>query len=78
MTGEIAVASHELFAAADGLFKRKVLKAMERIVVHERPHRPILRDDFTRKVNDPTQLHASGFDVGRRDYRFHTSDPVTE
>ena len=61
MAGQIAVAPHELFAAPDGLFKRKVLEAMERIVVHEGPHRPVLRDDFACEVNDPTQLHPSEF-----------------
>ena len=50
---------------------------MERIVVHEGPHRPILRDHFAGEVNDTAQLHASGFDVDRRVYRFHASDSVS-
>src|SRR5215467_4539054 len=78
ITGKITVTPHELFAAPDCLLKREVLEAVERIVVDEGPHRPILRDYFTREMNNPAQLHASGYDVGRRNYRFHASDPVTE
>src|SRR5262245_7444547 len=78
MTGKITVTPHELFAAPDCLLKWEVLEAVERLVVDECPHRPILRDYFTLEMNNPAQLHASGLDVGRRNYRFHASDPVTE
>src|SRR5262249_58129651 len=78
MTGKITVTPHELFAASDCLLKREVLEAMEWIVVDERPNRPILRDHCSREINNPAQLPACGYDVGRRNYRFHARDPVTE
>ena len=65
MAGKIAVASHELFAAPDGFFKRKIFEAVEWIVVDEGPHRPVLRDDFAREADHAAQFHPSGFNVGR-------------
>jgi hypothetical protein len=49
---------------------------MEWVVVHESPHRPVLRDDFACEVDDPPQLHPSRFDVGPVLYLFHGNDPV--
>src|SRR5262249_810063 len=76
MAGQVAIASQELFAPPDGLFERKILETMERVVVHESPHRPVLRDDFACEVDDPSQLHPSRFDVGPVLYLFHGNDPV--
>jgi hypothetical protein len=32
-------------------------------VVDEGPHRPVLRNDFTRKTDDAAQFHSPGFNV---------------
>ena len=73
---EVPIPSHELLAAPDGFLERQILKTMERIVMHERPHRPILGDDFSCELDDPSQLHPSGFDVDRRGYLFHANVPM--
>ena len=73
--GEITMSSHELLAAPGRLFKREILEAMKRIVMDEGPHRPVLRNHFAGELDHAAQLHPSGFDVDRRVYRFHTSDP---
>jgi hypothetical protein len=77
LTRKIPVAAHELFAAPDGLFKRKVFQTVKRVVMHEGAHRPVLRDDFTCEMDNPSQFHPSRFDVGRTIYLFHLSDSVT-
>ena len=77
ITGQIPIPSHELLAAPDGFLERQILKTMERIVMYERPHRPVLGDDFSCELDDPSQLHPSGFDVDRRGYLFHANNPVT-
>ena len=66
LAGEIAIAAHELFAAPDRFFERKIFKTMEWIVMHERPHRPILRNDFAGEMDDSAQFHPPRFDVDRR------------
>ena len=63
IAGEIAVASQELLATPDGFFKREILQAMKRVVMHEGPHGPILRDDFAREADDAAEFHAPGFNV---------------
>src|SRR5689334_13052555 len=72
--GEITAAAHELFAAADRFFKGKVFETVERVVMHEGPHGPILRDDFPGEADDAAQLHPPGFNVGRALYRVHVDD----
>src|SRR5580765_6176859 len=76
MAGEVAAASQELVAAPDGLLERKVFKAMERIMVHESPHRPILRDDFACEMDNPSQFHSPRFEVWSVLYLFHTNNSV--
>jgi hypothetical protein len=61
VAGKIAVPSQELFAASDGFFKREVLEAVERIVMHEGPHRPVLGNDLTRQADHAPEFHAPGF-----------------
>jgi hypothetical protein len=77
MTGKIAVAAHELFAAPDRLFKWEVFQTVKRVVMHEGAHRPVLRDDLAREMDYSSQFHPSRFDVGRAIYLFHLSDSVT-
>src|SRR5262245_34406641 len=76
MARQVAVASQELLAAPHCLLERKVFKAMERFVVHERPHRPILRDDLACEMDHPSQLHSPRFDVGSVLYLSHTNNSV--
>ena len=59
VTGKIAVAAHELFAALDGLFKRKVFQAVKRVMMHKGAHGPVLGDDFACEMDNPSQLHPS-------------------
>jgi len=40
-----------------------ILEAMERIVMHEGPHRPILSNDLARQADHTPKFHASGFNV---------------
>jgi hypothetical protein len=65
LAGKIAAAAHELLASADRLLERKIFEAVKRIVMYERPHRPILGDDLSGKANHAAQLHPFGLDVGR-------------
>ena len=71
VAGQVAVASQELLAAPDGIFKRKIFQTVKRVVVNEGPHRPVLRDDFAGEADDASQLHPSRFDVGPILYLFH-------
>jgi hypothetical protein len=51
---------------------------VKRIVVHERPHRPILSNDFAGELDDAAQLHPSGLDVDCTVYLFHVDDSFAE
>ena len=64
VAGKIAIRSQELFAAPDGFFKRKIFEAMERIVMHEGAHRPVLGNDRARQANLASEFRTSGCNVG--------------
>ena len=63
MAGQIALATHELFAAAHGFVEGQVLQAVQRVVVDECPHRPVLREDFARPLDDVAQVSPRGVDL---------------
>jgi hypothetical protein len=75
---KVAIPTHELLAATNRFLEREIFETVERIVVHERPHRPILGDDFAGELHDAAQLHPSGLDVDRTVYLFHVDDSFTE
>ena len=63
-----------MYYAPDGFFEGEIFEAMERVVMHEVPHRPILGDDLAREADHTPELHASGFDIDGLVYRFHETD----
>jgi hypothetical protein len=77
LAGEIALASQKLPAAPDRLLKRQILEAMEWIVVHEVPHRPVARNHFTGDTDDAAKRHATSFKVGGGVYWFHVRNSIT-
>jgi len=74
--GEIAVPSEELFPAPDGFFEGEIFEAMEGIVMHEVPHRPILGDNLACEADHAPELHAFGFNIDGLIYRFHETDSI--
>jgi hypothetical protein len=57
--------------------KRQVFEAMQRVVMDEGAHGPVLRDHFTRKTHDTAKLHSAGVGILPACYLFHRRDPIS-
>lgn len=53
------------------LVKMMVFQTMEGIVMHKGAHRPVIRYDFARKPDQPSQLHPLVFAIGDCGYLIH-------
>src|SRR5581483_4404362 len=76
VAGQIAFSAQELAAPLDRLLERQALQAVQRIVMHEGPHGPVLSDDFAREADRPAKLHPLGVGIGGGRHRFHVVDSV--
>src|SRR5437773_11160066 len=54
--GKITMPAQKRPSTTDCLMKRQVFEAMQRVVMDEGAHGPVLRDHFTRKTHDTAKL----------------------
>ncbi len=57
---QVAASAEQLPAMLDGLFEGQRFHSMKRVVVDERAHGPVLRNDFTGQLHVGAQLHPLG------------------
>src|SRR5690348_12671386 len=60
---EIAAPPQKLLAAPNRLVKREIFEAMERIVMNEGAHGPVLGDHLAGETDNAAKLHATGVRV---------------
>mgnify|MGYP001589391086 CR=1 FL=1 len=54
----------------------EIFEAVQRIVMHEGAHRPVLGNDLAGELDQPSELHALGLAVRRCFYFFHSLDSI--
>ncbi len=72
LTGQIATAAQQALRFAHGLFEVEFFEPVQRIVMHECAHGPVVGDDLARQPDQSFQLHPLGFAEARADYLCHS------
>ena len=72
VVGQITFAAERSLSCLDRFFKWQMFEAMQRVVMHECSHRPIIGDRLARKPDQRSQLHPLALVVGLCCYLSHS------
>src|SRR4026209_2921038 len=70
--GQIAVAAPRLPGAADRLFKVKIFQPVQRVVMHEGAHGPVVGDDLAGETDERSELHPLAVAIVSPGYLDHS------